>query len=123
MNRQTAESTRPDTLCPATTLLRSRTQHASGAIAHPLFPRQRRVAEHHEVAVEHRVALVVAQRPAARIEHDAAGGLDDRLPRRGVPFAGRAEARVAVHAARSEEHTSELQSLMRTSDPVFCLKK
>src|SRR3546814_8202929 len=25
--------------------------------------------------------------------------------------------------ARSEEHTSELQSLMRTSDSVFCLKK
>src|SRR3546814_8324737 len=24
---------------------------------------------------------------------------------------------------RSEEHTSELQSLMRTSTPVFCLKK
>src|SRR3546814_5710001 len=28
-----------------------------------------------------------------------------------------------VHAARSEEHTSELQSLMRLSSAVFCLKK
>src|SRR3546814_8281082 len=27
------------------------------------------------------------------------------------------------HAQRSEEHTSELQSLMRTSYAVFCLKK
>src|SRR3546814_6210883 len=27
------------------------------------------------------------------------------------------------HATRSEEHTSELQSLMRTSYAVFCLKK
>src|SRR3546814_2719540 len=27
------------------------------------------------------------------------------------------------HAVRSEEHTSELQSLMRTSYAVFCLKK
>src|SRR3546814_10574155 len=27
------------------------------------------------------------------------------------------------HQARSEEHTSELQSLMRTSSAVFCLKK
>src|SRR3546814_3426018 len=27
------------------------------------------------------------------------------------------------HADRSEEHTSELQSLMRTSYAVFCLKK
>src|SRR3546814_3378611 len=28
-----------------------------------------------------------------------------------------------VNAARSEEHTSELQSLMRISYAVFCLKK
>src|SRR3546814_7190867 len=28
-----------------------------------------------------------------------------------------------VHALRSEEHTSELQSLMRSSYAVFCLKK
>src|SRR3546814_2767555 len=28
-----------------------------------------------------------------------------------------------VSATRSEEHTSELQSLMRTSSAVFCLKK
>src|SRR3546814_2452876 len=28
-----------------------------------------------------------------------------------------------VHEDRSEEHTSELQSLMRTSYAVFCLKK
>src|SRR3546814_10060375 len=31
--------------------------------------------------------------------------------------------RVAVLAPRSEEHTSELQSLMRNSYAVFCLKK
>src|SRR3546814_2396505 len=30
---------------------------------------------------------------------------------------------VAAEAARSEEHTSELQSLMRISYAVFCLKK
>src|SRR3546814_1623853 len=29
----------------------------------------------------------------------------------------------AIHGPRSEEHTSELQSLMRTSYAVFCLKK
>src|SRR3546814_2231533 len=36
-----------------------------------------------------------------------------------------ATAQVAggVPAMRSEEHTSELQSLMRNSDAVFCLKK
>src|SRR3546814_2678504 len=34
-----------------------------------------------------------------------------------------ADAKVDVHAVRSEEHTSELQSLMRNSYAVFCLKK
>src|SRR3546814_8788223 len=32
-------------------------------------------------------------------------------------------ARLMPSAERSEEHTSELQSLMRISDAVFCLKK
>src|SRR3546814_1316580 len=32
-------------------------------------------------------------------------------------------SRIAAHVRRSEEHTSELQSLMRISYAVFCLKK
>src|SRR3546814_6379849 len=32
-------------------------------------------------------------------------------------------AETIAHQARSEEHTSELQSLMRISYAVFCLKK
>src|SRR3546814_7553203 len=36
---------------------------------------------------------------------------------------GGAEFRVQFGQARSEEHTSELQSLMRISYAVFCLKK
>src|SRR3546814_10898362 len=35
----------------------------------------------------------------------------------------RHQAREVGRAARSEEHTSELQSLMRISYAVFCLKK
>src|SRR3546814_4378377 len=49
--------------------------------------------------------------------HTAAGGL---------PFGGRPQIAVSHHVPfqiRSEEHTSELQSLMRTSYAVFCLKK
>src|SRR3546814_1545262 len=34
-----------------------------------------------------------------------------------------AEPLVSIDTLRSEEHTSELQSLMRTSYAVFCLKK
>src|SRR3546814_9545784 len=36
---------------------------------------------------------------------------------------GIADARAAGRRIRSEEHTSELQSLMRISYAVFCLKK
>src|SRR3546814_9683137 len=39
-----------------------------------------------------------------------------------APFHGKA-ARCGGGAKRSEEHTSELQSLMRISYAVFCLKK
>src|SRR3546814_4506293 len=36
---------------------------------------------------------------------------------------GNVHAAISVSDARSEEHTSELQSLMRISYAVFCLKK
>src|SRR3546814_18964484 len=38
-------------------------------------------------------------------------------------LAGAVTGKTAALTARSEEHTSELQSLMRTSYAVFCLKK
>src|SRR3546814_8841875 len=41
----------------------------------------------------------------------------------GGPRAGGLAPAAALAAARSEEHTSELQSLMRISYAVFCLKK
>src|SRR3546814_10810375 len=44
------------------------------------------------------------------------------LPGLGVDLHGQPHTRV-VALERSEEHTSELQSLMRTSYAVFCLKK
>src|SRR3546814_2397896 len=53
----------------------------------------------------------------------------DRLGPAGVRGAGARRQRVeallegALDAGRSEEHTSELQSLMRISYAVFCLKK
>src|SRR3546814_4396557 len=40
-----------------------------------------------------------------------------------VPLAVRTEAIQPFRDFRSEEHTSELQSLMRISYAVFCLKK
>src|SRR3546814_10696345 len=41
----------------------------------------------------------------------------------GEAFRGGGVKRLKRKATRSEEHTSELQSLMRSSYAVFCLKK
>src|SRR3546814_7889120 len=71
------------------------------------------------------------QKIAGRGAHE---DLDPRRARQAFQFrkllrirGGRAdiEGMIAPHAmmARSEEHTSELQSLMRISYAVFCLKK
>src|SRR3546814_7353084 len=77
-----------------------------------LEPRQEREAEAERRAVIplRALALDLVQRPqrqpAAR----------QRIVQRGMPD----RDRISV---RSEEHTSELQSLMRNSYAVFCLKK
>src|SRR3546814_4225082 len=47
----------------------------------------------------------------------------ERLARGHRNAEGRGEAGVEALPCRSEEHTSELQSLMRISYAVFCLKK
>src|SRR3546814_2981682 len=46
-----------------------------------------------------------------------------RIERERCADAGQHARRVAIGMRRSEEHTSELQSLMRISYAVFCLKK
>src|SRR3546814_5767899 len=67
--------------------------------------------------------------PEARlmIIGEAPGGQEDR---QGKPFVGpagqlldRMLAAIGLDRSRSEEHTSELQSLMRNSYAVVCLKK
>src|SRR3546814_1762738 len=54
-------------------------------------------------------------------------GARDRPARQGPPVDARRRPgkrrRTGRHPPRSEEHTSELQSLMRISYAVFCLKK
>src|SRR3546814_1479222 len=53
-------------------------------------------------------------------------GLQDRsakMARQGVNYLTLEAAEVIDAGTRSEEHTSELQSLMRISYAVFCLKK
>src|SRR3546814_5475240 len=55
-----------------------------------------------------------------RIDEDVAVGADPEAPTRREIIDRRKDA---VAEIRSEEHTSELQSLMRISYAVFCLKK
>src|SRR3546814_4212238 len=75
-------------------------------------------------------AAVAAAKPALPrddIGADIPGGMDhDRAGFRvavGRIEAEQAPRRTVIALIRSEEHTSELQSLMRISYAVFCLKK
>src|SRR3546814_9368140 len=101
--RRPPRVTRTDTLFPYTTLFRSfRGPRGVGGRGLPAD-----CAEPSEVELEHSVGGIEVERFAPA----AAGGV-------AIPRAERGEALV-----RSEEHTSELQSLMRISYAVFCLKK
>src|SRR3546814_3512358 len=98
-------STRTDTLLPYTTLFRShhRIDAAAPTRAHPhrYRPRYRdRTAQAHP--------HVVADRPGAAVP---------------VEDLRRDRDRAALLPGRTEEHTSELQSLMRISYAVFCSQK
>src|SRR3546814_1788195 len=124
MTRRPPRSTRTDTRFPYTTLFRSRRgEPGAGWLDHA----QRQGA--HEGCLRAPLrALPAPERKAAprrgravrrRAAH--AGDCPADHDRSEDPAARRALRR--AHAERSEEHTSELQSLMRTSYAVFCLKK
>src|SRR3546814_2159246 len=101
MIRRPPRSTRTDTLCPYTTLFRS------AALDARYVDEARRAADQRaalEGEARHRLPAALVDR--ARAVADPAATLQNRADLR-----------------RSEEHTSELQSLMRISYAVFCLKK
>src|SRR3546814_5563923 len=100
MMRRPPRSTRTDTLFPYTTLFRSSVE----GVAHPVLVFDQRDAA---------VAVAVHAREVI------AGGVDLRV--RGERQERRQDK--GRQESRSEEHTSELQSLMRISYAVFCLKK
>src|SRR3546814_3804073 len=78
---------------------------------------QRRLGREFRVRVDRDAAAVVADRHGVvgrQLQLDAAGVAGDRLVHGVVEHLG---------DQRSEEHTSELQSLMRISYAVLCLKK
>src|SRR3546814_5227470 len=71
-------------------------------------------------------AMAVARRDRRGVPRAARRHLPELsrgLPARRNPLQPGDRTPGARHRARSEEHTSELQSLMRISYAVFCLKK
>src|SRR3546814_1017740 len=89
------------------------------------------VHEEEELAsAQHGAAFPHRHRATHPIGHSALGDPpavdEDSQPRSTDSIAGigrHALHQGDVHRQRSEEHTSELQSLMRISYAVFCLKK
>src|SRR3546814_8586599 len=117
MLRRPPRSTRTDTRFPYTTLFRSgegrspKPASASefGIVGHrrPILLRRRDIAR----------AVHIPLRLHLLIEVQVKLSIDDRI---GERVAGR---EIAARHRRSEEHTSEIQSLMRISYAVFGLKK
>src|SRR3546814_3462291 len=102
MIRLPPRSTRTDTLCPYTTLFRA------------------------EGALLMRVETNAAHEPHHATQHDRTGG--KAMLKRVEDGPAVVACSTCRHSSkakedRSEEHTSELQSLMRISYAVFCLKK
>src|SRR3546814_1125777 len=107
---------------------KGRVQNVNARLYDPGFRRQigagGQVADQAELGEQQRSRTLRANELARGIEGDtcqqvAIGGdlarLDAAADQHGVGFRGELK--------RSEEHTSELQSLMRISYAVFCLKK
>src|SRR3546814_3340066 len=102
MLRRPPRSTRTDTLFPYTTLFRS-------AYGFHLTPDQLLVLSGGNTAATLRAAAMQTSGVNGAMSYGTDGGLSALDMR--------------VLEDRSEEHTSELQSLMRISYAVFCLKK
>src|SRR3546814_5757844 len=106
MIRRPPRSTRTDTLSPYTTLFRSWVLPLRACRRSPDQP-------HHPTSCNHKGRT--RMHPAARQSPccDASPSCSRAPP----------ERQRRDRERRSEEHTSELQSLRRTSYAVFCLKK
>src|SRR3546814_3909069 len=105
MIRRPPRSTRTDTLLPYTTLFRSGRGSSGTAPSRP-SPRH---------APDPRPAHAAVAQVGPRRE---------RQQRQQQPPQAQRQRQLALgQPVRSEEHTSELQSLMRISYAVFCLKK
>src|SRR3546814_4145073 len=120
MIRRPPRSTRTDPRFPYTTLFRSLAKRSWPG---PSFGAVR-LMDRRPGSVRLRPAAEQTSQPCKPLDHAAGHEDDDQHEdhaEREVPAVADEEADHGDH--RSEEHTSELQSLMRISYAVFCLKK
>src|SRR3546814_5406878 len=133
MLRRPPRSTRPDTLFPYTTLFRSPLRHVFHRRGQGLPRRPRIASTSGRGAAGRRAAGAIQRERFAMTQNPPDGSVLDALyavieSRRGADPDSSHTARLFHRgldkiAQRSEEHTSELQSLMRNSYAVLCLKK
>src|SRR3546814_3314881 len=105
--RRPPRSTRTYTLFPSTTLFRSHARRDQERGPDRRVPHVRGFADQR--------AGRASAAPGRRVDGAARETVG--------PAEGRRRQRLSPRLQRSEEHTSELQSLMRISYAVFCLKK
>src|SRR3546814_19900298 len=131
--RRPPRSTRTDTLFPYTTLFRSIEIGPSGD-GEPVFRsaeigriRRDACAEHIKrrlmIACARALYQCVIVRHIPRSCHGGHGGRNAEHQHSNHRTPDACSAEPAPNSDRSEEHTSELQSLMRNSYAVFCLKQ
>src|SRR3546814_1583375 len=112
MIRRPPRSTLTDTLCPYTTLFRSLVQTRADTTVIPTAAVQQGSAGAFVFLLRQDSTVEVRQVKLGAINGDRVAVNEGLAPGDKVVVEG-----------RSEEHTSELQSLMRISYAVFCLKK
>src|SRR3546814_4360002 len=114
MIRRPPRSTRTDPLFPYTTLFRSvSTNPAAGELAAELVGQARGQLDQFRPMLAIIAGVEPTDEQLDKVTFVLTQRLADLMP----------QARGIVKEHRSEEHTSELQSLMRISYAVFCLKK
>src|SRR3546814_1558684 len=108
MIRRTPTSTRTDTLCPYTTLFRTTASESAGSRRQPLS-RTMMIAAWSGHAQSRHLKWSFARSVSAKVKQFAT-----RL---------RVYTEILQVMERPDEHTSELQSLMRNSYALSCLKE
>src|SRR3546814_6848731 len=98
----------------------SKSLHLSGV--HLFKPRPGHIAEEDQRFVRRVSCRCPCKQPAIPSPHRVRPPCS-RLPAAAAAMHDAPRSSATVKPARSEEHTSELQSLMRISYAVFCLKK